>query len=112
MPGDSLVCRVCGIMATSEPNLEDNYLGRRHQRNLQRSAQQCLSLALGPWPALLLIATTSTALRRRQHQHQQRPRCSTRSPPRPRGAASFASQSVKGPASYLKYGMTSVTRLD
>ena len=33
-------------------------------------------------------------------------------PPRPRGAASFASQSVKGPASYLKYGMTSVTRLD
>ena len=65
-----------------------------------------------PWPALLLIATTSTALRRRQHQHQQRPRCSTRSPPRPWGAASFVSQSVKGPASYLKYGMTSVTRLD
>ena len=65
-----------------------------------------------PWPALLLIATTSTALRRRQHQHQQRPRCSTRSPPRPRGAASFVSQSVKGPASYLKYGMTSVTGLD
>ena len=64
------------------------------------------------WPALLLIATTSIALRRRQHQHQQRPRCSTRGPPRPREAASFASQSVKGPASYLKYGMTSVTRLD
>lgn len=38
--GGGLACRVCGIMATSELNLEDHYRGRRHQRNLQRLAQQ------------------------------------------------------------------------
>eukprot|EP00887_Chlorella_sp_A99_P000294 scaffold13.g294.t1 len=34
--GEGLVCRICGIMATSELNLEDHYKGRRHLRNLQR----------------------------------------------------------------------------
>ncbi|GAB4815349.1 hypothetical protein N2152v2_002395 [Parachlorella kessleri] len=37
---ESLFCPVCGIVATSQLNLEDHYQGRRHQKNVERLQRQ------------------------------------------------------------------------